>query len=104
MEHPLGSPPASVSAGGGTSFLAAMDLFHRCLNQFGVSAAAATAGKAQESRRLVLVLLSDGETSPTDYAAAKARLLNASLLLRLTSYSSVHVLLVGIGASRWASV
>jgi hypothetical protein len=99
LEYKLGDPPKAVSAGGGTSFLAAMDLFHRCLNRFPLASVAAGA----PPRSLVLALLSDGETTADDYRAAKARLLNASLLSTLSAYASVHVLLVGMGASRYAT-
>jgi hypothetical protein len=59
---------------------------------------------ARSRQRLLLVLLSDGETTPADYAAAKARLLNAELLEGLAAYQDLHVLLIGIGASRCVRV
>jgi hypothetical protein len=46
-----------------------------------------------------LVLVSDGESTPDDYAAAKAQLLDAGFLTRLSHYSVVRVLLIGVGAS-----
>ena len=79
---------------------AAMDVFDR----FVKTVSHKDAPDAPASKKLVFAFLSDGESTPVDYAGAKTMLSSGSLLTKLAcDYASVHVLLVGIGANRYGS-
>ena len=85
---------------------AAMDVFDRFVKTVSHKDApdAPDATDATASKKLVFAFLSDGESTPVDYAGAKTMLSSGSLLTKLAcDYASVHVLLVGIGANRYGS-